>query len=196
MNFAQTVFLGAIAGFTIFLGLPMGRMKIVSTRARTMLTMISSGILFFLFFDIFGNVAAPIENTLSNVLQGKTAVGELVLYLALMVLVGATRQDAAVNFRMQRLHPSIEHLGRAGEILDCSDFHPGRFQSRRGASGRDYFDAVPREHSGKIRKTSLVGDANQRASDHDPFALHRRLAPNDAWHSFTDRAKHLIREWA
>ena len=83
----------------------------------------------------------------------------VLLHLALMVLVGAPRQDAAVNLRMQRLHASIEHLGQAGEILDGSDFHPGRFQSRGRASGRDYFNAMPLERRGKIRKTRLVRDA-------------------------------------
>ena len=34
MSFAQTAVLGALAGFTIFLGLPVGRMRLVSTRGR------------------------------------------------------------------------------------------------------------------------------------------------------------------
>ena len=42
----------------------------------------------------------------------------MLLHLALMALVGAPREDSAVNFRMQRLHASVEHLGQAGEILD------------------------------------------------------------------------------
>lgn len=115
MNFAQTVFLGAIAGFTIFLGLPMGRLKIVSVRTRTMLTMISSGILFFLFYDIFGNIAEPIEDVLSNVLASKTPPGELILYLALMVLGLSVGLLGLVAFekRFMRVHEPGQPLNMA-----------------------------------------------------------------------------------
>ena len=34
MSFAQTVALGALAGFTIYIGLPVGRMQLMGKRAR------------------------------------------------------------------------------------------------------------------------------------------------------------------
>src|SRR3954452_2029525 len=52
MSFAQTALLGAIAGFTIFLGLPVGRLKGLSARMRVALSMLSAGILAFLFMDV------------------------------------------------------------------------------------------------------------------------------------------------
>ena len=64
MNFLQTIFLGAIAGFTIYLGLPLGRITRISEKTRTFLSMISAGILIFLFFDIFGQLSEPIETSL------------------------------------------------------------------------------------------------------------------------------------
>ena len=66
MNFAQTVLLGAIAGFTIYLGLPAGRIKRMSEKTRTFLSMASVGILLFLFFDIFGQLSDAIETALSE----------------------------------------------------------------------------------------------------------------------------------
>jgi ZIP family zinc transporter len=66
MNFFQTVLLGAIAGFTIYLGLPLGRIKGLSDKVRSFLSMTSTGILIFLFFDIFGQLSAPVEETLSQ----------------------------------------------------------------------------------------------------------------------------------
>ena len=66
MNFAQTVLLGAIAGFTIYLGLPIGRIKKISDKARSFLSMISAGILLFLFFDIFSQISGPIESALTG----------------------------------------------------------------------------------------------------------------------------------
>jgi ZIP family zinc transporter len=52
MSFAETAALGAIAGFTIFLGLPIGRAEGLSARARVGLSMLSAGILAFLFMDV------------------------------------------------------------------------------------------------------------------------------------------------
>ena len=54
MSFAETAVLGAIAGFTIFLGLPLGRAEGLSMRARVGLSMLSAGILAFLFMDVGG----------------------------------------------------------------------------------------------------------------------------------------------
>ena len=64
MSFIQTVFLGAIAGLTIYLGLPLGRVKKISEKARAFLSMTSAGILIFLFFDIFRQLSVPIEASL------------------------------------------------------------------------------------------------------------------------------------
>ena len=61
MNYVQVVLLGAIAGFTIYLGLPAGRIKGMSDRFRSFLSMTSAGILLFLLFDIFSQLAEPIE---------------------------------------------------------------------------------------------------------------------------------------
>jgi ZIP family zinc transporter len=64
MSLAQTVFLGAIAGFTIYLGLPAGRLKGMSEKVRAFLTMSSTGILLFLFYDIFKQLSGPVERAL------------------------------------------------------------------------------------------------------------------------------------
>jgi len=74
MNLVQTVFLGAIAGFTIYLGLPIGRIKRVSEQTRSFLSMTSAGILLFLFFDIFTQLSAPIESALSQAGYAEFAV--------------------------------------------------------------------------------------------------------------------------
>src|SRR2546426_345789 len=52
MTFARTVVLGAIAGSTIFLGLPIGRLRNPRPRLKALLNAVSAGILVFLLFDI------------------------------------------------------------------------------------------------------------------------------------------------
>ena len=64
MGFLQTALLGAVAGFTIYLGLPVGRIKGMSVKLRSFLSMTSAGILVFLLFDIFEQLVQPIESNL------------------------------------------------------------------------------------------------------------------------------------
>ena len=64
MSLPQTVLLGAIAGLTIYLGLPIGRIKHLPEKLRTFLAMTSAGILVFLFFDIIHQLTGPIESSL------------------------------------------------------------------------------------------------------------------------------------
>ncbi len=61
MSTGQTIALGAIAGLTIFLGLPMGRMRSENMSLRTFLNGVSAGILVFLLFDILEHATAPLE---------------------------------------------------------------------------------------------------------------------------------------
>ena len=61
MSLPQTVLLGAIAGFTIYLGLPAGKIQRLGERTRAFLAMSSTGILLFLFYDIFAQIASPVE---------------------------------------------------------------------------------------------------------------------------------------
>ena len=62
----QTVALGAVAGLTIFLGLPMGRMRARARPTKTFLNGFSAGILVFLFFDIVQNAVAPLEDAVKG----------------------------------------------------------------------------------------------------------------------------------
>jgi ZIP family zinc transporter len=65
MSFAETVALGAIAGFTIFLGLPFGRMPRLSNAARVSLSMLAVGVLAFLFMDVGAEGLGIVETHLA-----------------------------------------------------------------------------------------------------------------------------------
>ena len=72
MSFAETAALGAIAGSTIFLGLPLGRAEWLSMRARVGLSMLSAGILAFIFMDV-GAAALGILETHLDAYKGHHA---------------------------------------------------------------------------------------------------------------------------
>jgi len=73
MSTAQTLALGAVAGFTIFIGLPMGRMQSVSPQVKAFLTATATGILLFLFWDVLSQAVDPVEAALNAKTWGRFA---------------------------------------------------------------------------------------------------------------------------
>lgn len=108
MSFSQTVLLGAIAGLTIFFGLPIGRIQNVSQRLRTFLTMVSSGILVFLLFDIFSHIKDPIEAAVRDMVAGKSGATEPAGLLLLFVLGLGTGLIGLVAFEARVMRASKE----------------------------------------------------------------------------------------
>jgi len=74
--------LGAIAGATIFIGLPIGRLRGVSRAVQGMLNAIATGVLLFLLWDILSHAAAPIETSLVALRRGDARFVGLVLIFA------------------------------------------------------------------------------------------------------------------
>ena len=66
MSTTQTLILGAIAGFTIYVGLPIGRLNDVSPKMRAALSAIGTGILVFLFWDVVSHGVEPVESHLED----------------------------------------------------------------------------------------------------------------------------------
>jgi zinc transporter, ZIP family len=63
---AQILALGAIAGFTIFLGLPLGRVESTDARLRAALSGLAAGILLFLLYDVLAHGVGPVEESLEE----------------------------------------------------------------------------------------------------------------------------------
>jgi len=66
VSFAETVLLGALAGFTIFLGLPVGRLQILNSRARVALAMFAVGVLAFIFVDVLSHGFEIVEEAVTK----------------------------------------------------------------------------------------------------------------------------------
>jgi ZIP family zinc transporter len=67
---AEIVGLGAIAGFTIYLGLPLGRLRNPAPRLQAMLNAVAIGILVFLLFDVLSHANEPVETALNHAHDG------------------------------------------------------------------------------------------------------------------------------
>ena len=66
MSSAQIAILGAIAGFTIYLGLPIGRLRAPLPQLKTALNAVATGILVFLLWDVLTHAWAPIDKALGH----------------------------------------------------------------------------------------------------------------------------------
>jgi len=83
LDFPELLLLGAIAGFTIFLGLPIVLLGI-SERAKGFLNALAVGILFFLMVDVFSHAWEVTTDTASSVLAGNAPPLDAVTYLVAM----------------------------------------------------------------------------------------------------------------
>ncbi|HCP61463.1 MAG TPA: zinc permease [Actinobacteria bacterium] len=86
MTIPETVLLGALAGSTIFLGLPLGRLKAPHPRLKAFLNAASAGILIFLLFDILSNATRPLEALVD---PGRSHLGPALLSLPGLFVVYA-----------------------------------------------------------------------------------------------------------
>jgi ZIP family zinc transporter len=73
IDYAQLLLLGAIAGFTIFLGLPLAILQNVSSRKKGFLNALSIGILLFLVIDVFSHAWNTATGVASTAFAGKSS---------------------------------------------------------------------------------------------------------------------------
>ena len=109
MSFAHTVVLGALAGFTIYLGLPIGRVRVLGDRARVALAMFAVGILAFIFVDVLEHANEILDGALSGYKDGSGSFAQLAAYAALL-LGGFGVGSAGLTIVERRMLRSIGEL--------------------------------------------------------------------------------------
>jgi len=103
MSTGQIAVLGAIAGVTIFLGLPLGRLRTSMPRLKTALNAIATGILIFLFWDVTSHAWEPIDKALSDHNFSDVVVNGAVLAVTLGIgLLGLVYVDQFAQRRAGR----------------------------------------------------------------------------------------------
>ncbi|HEY6279446.1 MAG TPA: ZIP family metal transporter, partial [Streptosporangiaceae bacterium] len=106
MPASEIALLGAIAGLTIFIGLPLGRARAAMPRAKAFLNALAIGILVFLLWDVLTTAWAPADAALARHHYG-TAVADGVMMLACLGagLIGLVHVDRWLKRRGARLRP-------------------------------------------------------------------------------------------
>jgi ZIP family zinc transporter len=86
MSFAQTVILAAFAGGTIFLGLPVGRLRGLSKTWQATLTTAAAGVILFLIYDVLNQAVEPVSAALEAARNGSESPARFGGYAAALGL--------------------------------------------------------------------------------------------------------------
>jgi zinc transporter, ZIP family len=106
LNLAATAGLGAVAGLTIFLGLPLSRVGRMNAGVMSYLTAASVGVLLFILYDVIRNASETITATLDTD-RGRGIGYGVLLALGLAVgLLGLVAFERTVKRRARRQLPS------------------------------------------------------------------------------------------
>jgi zinc transporter, ZIP family len=128
IDYWQLLLLGAIAGFTIFLGLPLAVIQNLSLKKKGFLNAFAVGILIFLIIDVFGHAWGSMEESVNNAFTGKASTSTAIISLFAMFgglgigLLGLTWYESKYMKRTVQpprpfssyngvISPSIEELG-------------------------------------------------------------------------------------
>jgi ZIP family zinc transporter len=120
MTTAQILALGALAGFTIFLGLPVARIRSVQPSFKMFLSATATGILVFLLWDVLSAAVAPVESALE---AGRT--GRFLWLAALLALGFAIGILALVYYDVWMKHRRRQSFLSAGAaaVTEFEDHH-------------------------------------------------------------------------
>ena len=137
MSFAETVLLGAIAGSTIYLGLPLGRIGQVSDRVRVALAMFSVGILAFIFMDVTNHGVGIVDTALANFKDHKAGLGHVLGLFALLAagFTVGTAGISGVERTMRRRGREVAPIagGDATQEFSSADLTTFALDARRAA---------------------------------------------------------------
>jgi ZIP family zinc transporter len=123
MSFAQTAALGALAGFTIYLGLPFGRLSVLGDRARVALAMFAVGVLGFLFVDVMSHAFGIVEEAVQGFKDHSAGLGHAAGLAALLGggFAAGLAGLAMIERWLRSLRPPPPISGGAIDVLSAED---------------------------------------------------------------------------
>ncbi|PXW28782.1 UNVERIFIED_CONTAM: ZIP family zinc transporter [Williamsia faeni] len=121
MSSTSIALLGAIAGSTIVLGLPLGRLTAPAPRLRALLNALAIGILLFLLWDILSHAWEPIDLALSGH-DYSSAAGNGLVFIGFFAagLLGLVYFDRYMRTRSRPDRPTGPGAATVSEFTDTS----------------------------------------------------------------------------
>src|SRR4051812_41459396 len=103
MSSGEIILLGAIAGLTIFLGLPVGRVRGLSPMVRAVLNAGAAGVLVFLLVETVEHAFEPVEEAVEEKEWGEFALRAPIFLIAFALgLLGLVYYDRWIRRRAER----------------------------------------------------------------------------------------------
>jgi ZIP family zinc transporter len=134
---AHILLLGLLAGLTIFIGLPMGRLHQVGQSFKAFLSATATGILLFLFWDVLSGAIDPVESALTDSHWGRfTGLSALALGGFALGFLSLVYYDAWMKVRRRKsfIGPGAAPIA-AEEHPHFSGLTPARWLALFIASG-------------------------------------------------------------
>jgi ZIP family zinc transporter len=128
VSLPETLLLGFIAGVTIVLGLPMGRLRRPAAALRAVLNAVAIGILLFLVWDVLSAAWEPIDGALGKVHDHSGGVAPVLGYGALFAVGIAAGLGSLVAYEMW--------MSRTARTAPAQRFGPGAMSQAQAASWR------------------------------------------------------------
>lgn len=123
MSIPQFLLLGAVAGFTIFLGLPIGRLRNRSVTTTSLLNALTIGVLLFLLWDILSHAVEPVDVALSSAISGHAGEWRPFFGLTLLMfgavtagLLGLVVYDTWIARRVRPIYNAADTNARPGVL--------------------------------------------------------------------------------
>ena len=114
MGLPETLLLGFIAGATIVLGLPVGRLRRPATKLRAVLNAVAIGILLFLVWDVVTHAWEPVDAALGKVHDHAGGLAPVFGYGALFAAGIAVGLGSLVAYEMWMGRAGAAPAGRPG----------------------------------------------------------------------------------
>ncbi len=123
MSFAQTIVLGALAGFTIFLGLPVGRLQLLGNKARVALAMFAVGVLAFIFVDVMSNGLTIVNDALHAYKSDRQTLS-YVIWLVVLLAAGFAAGSAGLAVIERRMRPAKPPIAGGADTAAIATTEP------------------------------------------------------------------------
>lgn len=147
MGLGETVLLGFIAGVTILLGLPLGRMRKPAPTLRLFLNAVAVGILLFLVWDVLSAAWEPIDKALGRIHDGLGGGGTVAEY-GVLFAVGLSVGLLSLVF-YERWMSNLAKRGRV--TASTSSTTSSAADGRRFGPGAMQVDELQQPASGALR---------------------------------------------
>ena len=170
IDYAQLLLLGAIAGFTIFLGLPLAILQNVSPRKKGFLNALSIGILLFLVIDVFSHAWNTATCVASSAFTGTSATC-------------GTPNTAASNWSMgDAVLDLVAIFGGLGLGLLGLVAYEARFMAKAPPIVKTNLQNGPVLAQAGVTETQQLRDL----LDHHPYRLAMMIAIGIGAHNFSE----------